>query len=157
MRKIDADELKKAIDTYDKFACLPDGKLYPVRNLEHPEMFVPYIHLEDIIKAIDNAPTVAIDEKIETYKNAYRIMSDAFENEVRKNKRQQGEWIGSSLTFGDILNCSICGARPRRSEYGYDLHDNFCPNCGASMKPKTCTNCETFGEGCTKCEEGDDD
>ena len=33
-----------------------------------------------------------LNEKIETYKNAYRIMSDAFENEVRKN-RPQGDWI----------------------------------------------------------------
>lgn len=58
MRLIDADELKEAIETWDKFACLPNGKLEPFRNLEHPEMFEPYVHLRDIQKAIDNAPTV---------------------------------------------------------------------------------------------------
>ena len=57
-RPIDPDILKEAINTYDKFACLPNGKLEPFRNLEHPEMFEPYIHFRDIIKAIDNAPTI---------------------------------------------------------------------------------------------------
>lgn len=42
-------------------------------------------------------PTVESDkelyEKIETYKNAYRIMSDAFENEVRKTKDQQASGL----------------------------------------------------------------
>lgn len=58
-----------------------------------------YNDIDDLIRTerlIDDAPTVESDkevyEKIETYKNAYRIMSDAFENEVRKN-RPRGEWI----------------------------------------------------------------
>ena len=58
MRLIDADVLKEALNTYDTFACLPNGKLYPIRDLEHPEMFVTYIHVEDVFKAIDNAPIV---------------------------------------------------------------------------------------------------
>ena len=60
---ISREALKEAINTYDTFACLPDGKLYPIRELEHPEMFVTYIHVEDVIKAIDNAPTVDITEE----------------------------------------------------------------------------------------------
>ena len=59
MRLIDADVLKEALNTYDTFACLPNGKLYPIRDLEHPEMFVTYIHVEDVFKAIDNAPTTS--------------------------------------------------------------------------------------------------
>ena len=55
---ISRSDLKKAIETYDKFACLPDCKLEPFRNLEHPEMFEPYVHLRDILNAIDKAPTV---------------------------------------------------------------------------------------------------
>lgn len=51
----------------------------------------------EVCSAIDDAPAIETDkelnEKIETYKNAYRIMSDAFENEVRKNQRLQGKWI----------------------------------------------------------------
>lgn len=67
-RLVDADELKKAINTWDKFACLPNGELELFRNLEHPEMFEPYIHLRDVIKAIDNAPTVPLPEFKECYK-----------------------------------------------------------------------------------------
>ena len=58
---ISRSDLKKAIETYDKFACLPDCKLEPFRNLEHPEMFEPYVHLRDILNAIDKAPTVEPD------------------------------------------------------------------------------------------------
>ena len=67
---ISREALKEAINTYDTFACLPDGKLYPVRELEHPEMFVTYIHVEDVIKAIDNAPTVS-DRYDEGYAQGY--------------------------------------------------------------------------------------
>lgn len=48
--------------------------------------------------------------------------------------KPKGEWIVEKNQFGDILHCSICGARPRRSEYGYDLHDKFCNECGADMR-----------------------
>ena len=64
---ISREALKEAINTYDTFACLPDGKLYPVRELEHPEMFVTYIHVKDVIKAIDNAPTVNPCENCDLY------------------------------------------------------------------------------------------
>ena len=56
---ISRSELKKAINTYDKFAYLPDGKLCHFRDLEDSEMYVPYIHFDDVIKAIDNAPTIS--------------------------------------------------------------------------------------------------
>ena len=84
---------------------------------------------------IDNAPTVESDnelkEKIESYKNAYKIMSDAFENEVRKNQRPQGEWIISQTydCHSDIINiytCPFCGAKE------YSAYP-FC-HCGAKMK-----------------------
>lgn len=61
---ISRSDLKKAIETYDKFACLPNGELEPFRNLEHPEMFEPYVHLRDIIKAIDGMSTVTFDNGI---------------------------------------------------------------------------------------------
>ena len=85
--------LKDAINTYDTFACLPDCKLYPVRELEHPEMFVSYIHVDDIIKAIDNAPTVpqvticcenASKEEIEDFKQELENVLASIE---------QGKWI----------------------------------------------------------------
>lgn len=58
----------------------------------------------------------------------------AVKNGVPYKDKPQGEWIVEKNKFGDILHCSICGARPRRSEYGYDLHDKFCNECGAKMK-----------------------
>ena len=72
MRLIDADELKKAfIDEWNYEA--------------------DYAIFRQVENIIDNATTVEPDkelkEKVETYKTAYRIMSDAFEGEVRKNKR----------------------------------------------------------------------
>lgn len=72
-------------------------------------------------------PTVESDkelyEKIETYKNAYRIMSDAFENEVRKNKRPAGEWIEKVERRGCFAGdktvysytCPFCGAKSLRN------------------------------------------
>lgn len=60
---ISRSELKEAINTWDKFACLPDGKIYPFRELKHPEMFEAYIRFRDIIKAIDGMPIVEEAEK----------------------------------------------------------------------------------------------
>ena len=81
MRTIDADAL------CDRFSEMEDLNPTDGNN--------GYLNIEEIYEVIDNAPTVETDkelnEKIETYKNAYRIMSDAFENEVRKNQRPQSE------------------------------------------------------------------
>ena len=106
MRTIDADALK------EKFAKHEDRKGYLIGDWE------------DII---DNAPTVEIDEKLETYKNAYRIMSDAFENEVRP----QGKW--------EALNYHTCYCTNCRFDFDIMKCDfmtkmNFCPNCGADMR-----------------------
>lgn len=42
---------------------------------------------------INSAIDLAINalENIETFKNAYKIMSDAFEHEVRKHERPRGD------------------------------------------------------------------
>lgn len=83
---ISRSELKEAINTWDKFACLPNGKLEPFRNLEHPEMFEPYIHFRDIIKAIDGTPTVPLPDFKEGYKQAIIDGKTNFSS-------PQGEWI----------------------------------------------------------------
>lgn len=56
---------------------------------------------------------------------------------LKNDTRPQGKWIENSLTIEKTLNCSICGARPRQSVYGYYFHDNFCPECGADMRGNT--------------------
>ena len=100
-------ELKKAIETYDKFACLPDGELMPFRELNVPEKdYEPYVHLRDIRNAIDNAPTV---------------------------EQPTGKWIDNQNNSGGGINCSICGKMlPCTDEYWYET--DYCPNCGAKMK-----------------------
>lgn len=103
-------ELKEAIETYDKFACLPNGKLEPFRNLEHSEMFEPYVHLRDILNAIDNAPTV-------------------------EEKRPNGKWIDKGIY--DV--CPFCKSGYMKSivDKCVDLTNNrmnFCFKCGADMR-----------------------
>ena len=62
---ISREALKEAISTCDKFACLPDTRLMPFYKLVDAEKnYVPYVHFEDIVKAIDNAPTVEPFERI---------------------------------------------------------------------------------------------
>lgn len=117
-RLIDADNLKKAINTWDEFACLPDCKLEPFRNLEHPEMFEPYVHLRDILKAINNAPTVAVDNYCLGYQ-------DGLEKGAEKEKTE-GEWIHYlGCGVGNAI-CSVCGQLGETKKY--------CGNCGRRMR-----------------------
>ena len=52
-------------------------------------------------------------------------------------ERPHGEWIVQRLQNGfDDVYCPYCKARPRRSDYGYYLKDNFCYKCGADLRVK---------------------
>ena len=46
-------ELLKAVDTWDKFGCDADTKLVPVKDC-----YVPYIHYDDVVKAIKGMPSI---------------------------------------------------------------------------------------------------
>ena len=124
MRLGDLDALK------EDFADMREG--YPI--FSDTEM----LSTKDIAKIIDNAPTVkfslmpANETKEDAYKRGYERGKIA--GILAANTRPKGEWVVEKNQFGDILHCSICGARPRRSEYGYDLHDKFCNECGADMR-----------------------
>lgn len=115
MRLGDLDALKEDLVSYDR-------------------EFVPVW----VLNRIDNAPTVkfslmpADETKEDAYKRGYERGKIA--GILAANTRPKGEWVVEKNQFGDILHCSICGARPRRSEYGYDLHDKFCNECGADMR-----------------------
>lgn len=50
---ISRSELLKAVDTWDKFGCDADLKLVPVKDC-----YVPYIHYDDVVKAIKGMPSV---------------------------------------------------------------------------------------------------
>lgn len=92
---------------------------------------IPSSVVEDII---DEAPAVLTDEelrvlkvKVETYQTAYRIISSAFEGEVKKHTRQHGEW---NYIQAGMCVCPFCGAIPHK------LYKDFCAKCGADMRPK---------------------
>lgn len=134
MRLIDADELKKAY-----FNAIEKSSIGEV----------------SIVNLIDNAPTVE-DHSRELVQKSLKLGRNVgyFEGKI-ETKRQQGEWIFDRefTEFGNpygTYKCSVCGGH---SSNKY----SFCKDCGASMKPKTCTNCETFGQDCGDCEVGDDD
>lgn len=133
---INRSALKKAIETYDKFACLPDCKLETFRNLEHPEMFEPYVHLRDILNAIDNAPTVEIDKLI------LIVAKRSGKRELMLNAlRPHGEWLAKEdMDFLDEnkvwhfhFMCEKCGFIHDFLD-GHTSQYEYCPNCGAKMK-----------------------
>lgn len=100
-----------------------------------------------------NAPTVDITEEQAIDKLHETGWLPLHDKEM--TERPQGEWIFDRefTEFGNpygTYRCSVCGGH---SSNKY----SFCKDCGASMKPKTCTNCETFGKDCGDCEVGDDD
>lgn len=106
---ISREDLKKAIETWDKFACLPNGKLTPFYMLNKPEKdYEPYVHLRDMRNAIDNAPTV---------------------------ERPQGEWVKVVQNLCWHYECNQCHERPLMARLvDEDVLSNFCPNCGADMR-----------------------
>lgn len=109
-----------------------------------------FLDREKVLDEIDNAPTVEY-----TFEEAFQ--KTICEQRLYCPERPQGEWIPCYVNFTDgskplfaYCKCSLCN----KQATGYY---KFCPNCGAEMKPKTCTNCETFGQNCGDCEVGADD
>lgn len=118
------EELKKAIETYDKFACLPDTRLIPFRMLNEPEKdYEPYVHLRDIQNAIDNAPTVC--------GNNPKWCESCVSKGKCASTRPQGKWIDHS-DDEEYVECPICGHLTNCEGNVDELH--YCWNCGAKMK-----------------------
>ena len=93
---ISREELKKTIETWDKFACLPNGKLEPFRNLEHSEMFEPYVHLRDILNAVENAPIVdaySFEQMKELFDLNNKLIKEIEELKEQMEQKEEGEWI----------------------------------------------------------------
>lgn len=103
---------------------------FPSEVLEGIE---PKTLFAQIMHDIDNAPTV----EMPNWYKVYEDVKSTFE-------RPQGEWIKKTFEFpvfsgeGDFLipdikiayECSKCNTH-------WDYTSNFCPNCGADMRPKT--------------------
>lgn len=136
VRLIDANALK-----YKNLAEVNGRLTYVLTAEEIDNAPKVKININDIeykayCKGLEDGKKIArpVDEEIETYKNAYRIMSDAFENEVRKNERPHGEWIEVTQRVSDsetftYWECSICREPDRK-----DGRSKFCCECGADMQ-----------------------
>ena len=137
MRLGDLDALKKAIETYDKFACLPDTTLVPFRMLNELEKnYEPYVRLRDILNAIDNATPVDIKDIYQ--EGHYDGHLEGYTKAINEEK-PQGEWIMVTVSPDEKGGwkrapvCNRCGYR-KPNNIGQTFSNNFCPNCGARMK-----------------------
>ena len=116
----------------------------------------PELAIEPYINAPTVEPTFKPIAEVKFDKEQLQEIVDKARAEVLASvERPQGEWIFDRkfTEFGNpygTYRCSVCGGH---SSNKY----SFCKDCGARMKPKTCTNCETFGQDCGDCEVGDDD
>jgi hypothetical protein len=61
-RLIDADELLKAMDTWDKFGNVPNAGLIPFRTLALQDIYVPYVKYGDMVNCVKGMPSVTPQE-----------------------------------------------------------------------------------------------
>ena len=110
MRLIDAEALKKAIDTWDKFGYTAQGELIRLTE-ENKDLYVPYVKYQDIVNCIDNTPTV--------------------------EERPTGEWKITEA-YPHKVYCGECYKTYAQEDWEVwkdgSLPRNFCPNCGADMR-----------------------
>ena len=82
--------------------------------------------IERCISIVEDAPPV------DAYEQGY---TDGWKERFGEpDGRPKGDWVITKLQHGEDVTCPFCTARPRRSEYGYYLHDNYCPECGADLR-----------------------
>ena len=122
MRRIDADELKTAIE--DRIDHIPSNDYDEGWNAA----------LNTAIDEIDNAPTV------ETSKIEHKAYNEGFKDGVEqgiKLSETPGEWISQfdysqqhktmPSEYGNFWWCNKCDSSTEKKS-------NFCPNCGADMR-----------------------
>ena len=51
-------DILDAIDSFPKFACLPNTKLQPFNNLLNPNDYTAYVKFEDIYGCVKNTKTI---------------------------------------------------------------------------------------------------
>ena len=100
---ISREELLKAINTWDKFGYTETGCF--VR--EPKGDYVPYIHYDDVVKAIKGMPSV--------------------------QPKKTGHWIKSRDCYGNNhFTCSECG-NDIATQYADSWDDKYCSECGCRM------------------------
>jgi len=60
---------------------------------------------------------------------AYDMAIEALENSEPK----AGKWIRKENDVEHWLECSVCGARPPKTQWGNEWESPYCPECGAKM------------------------
>ena len=84
MRSIDAEALKKAVDTWDKFGYTAQGELIRLTE-KNKDLYVPYVKYQDIVNCINNAPTVKYHkEKAEELRKQYELYDHWDEEEEER-------------------------------------------------------------------------
>lgn len=124
-RLIDAEELKSGLKQY-----FSDGTLDSVSAK---------LAFNMILRKIDEAPTVEITEtEIQEVLNKRCMTAVANEYLVALHGgRPHGEWIiEKNSTFEFYKKCSNCDAPAEWLDGESQLLSNYCPNCGADMRPK---------------------
>lgn len=93
----------------------------------------------DLISRADAIEAVCGDCSIETKNNC---KEEGYCYEVRNLKalpsadRPQGEWTRKEDLQTYWYECSVCGEKPPRNQFGHENHSNYCPSCGAHMGEK---------------------
>ena len=118
MRLIDAEALKRVIETYRPNPINPSKMNDYAQGKNN---MVDYC-----IAEIDNAPTVELTEEQaidKLHETGWLIKHDK-----EMTERPHGKWIGVvySKTKMGVGMCNQCGVNR--------IVDNFCPNCGADMR-----------------------
>ena len=89
-----------------------------------------YIDRDMAIQAVcDNPYNIAI-KTAKTIK-AINFIPAADVVEVR-----HGEWVKRNDGVCYWYECSACGDRPPKNDWGHEHHSDYCPNCGAKMDGK---------------------
>lgn len=103
---IDREELKKAVDTWDRFYYVP---LQGVKRGSNDD-YTALVRINDILHCIDTMPTA----------------------DVQPIKHGRWIYVGSVRSW-DEIKCSACNSAFSTEDRDLILNWDFCPHCGARM------------------------
>ena len=100
--------------------------------VEQTQIINPKLSVYDVLKIIDNAPTVDAIPNKEGYEMYNKGYMSGYEICKKDNEPKKGEWKIYKSPVNRYYQCSCCGKNsPDFTAY---MKMNFCPNCGADMR-----------------------
>lgn len=100
-RLIDADELLKAMDTWDKFGY---STRYELERLDKDDKgFVPYVHYDDMLKAVNGMPTIEAIPKAD-YEARLKTDMAAMLEELKKCIEDK---VYNISAYSECLDCDV--------------------------------------------------